>query len=183
MIARQHIATIFNVAGLQIGWFACALGAADHQPWIGPAVVAVYMGLHLYFVKNRRREAGLLLLAGLFGTAVDGMKRLSGLVIYESAVPAIDWLAPVWITAMRVLFASTLNSSLSWLKGRYALAAFTGALFGPLSYFGGSRLGAISFSYDWGITIGALALIWAAVMPVLMRMSELPANRQQPPAT
>ena len=50
--------------------------------------------------------------------------------------------APHWIVAMWVLFASTLNVSLRWLRGRWALATLLGAVAGPLAYYGGAGLGA-----------------------------------------
>jgi NAD(P)-dependent dehydrogenase (short-subunit alcohol dehydrogenase family) len=36
------------------------------------------------------------------------------------------------------------NGSLSWLRGRYWLGAFLGALGGPVAYYSGHRLGAVN---------------------------------------
>ena len=67
---------------------------------------------------------------------------------------------------MWALFSTTLNVSMAWLKNRLVLASVMGAVFGPLSYLAGQRLGAIEL-LDTRSAIVALAMIWALVMPVL----------------
>jgi hypothetical protein len=72
---------------------------------------------------------------------------------------------------MWTLFATTLNVSLNWLKSRHLLAVAFGAVGGPLAYYGGMKLGAVSFP-DFGIAMAALALGWAAIMPTLMWLGQ-----------
>jgi len=159
---------IVNYLGLQLGWLACAWGAANGLPWLGPLVVAVHLGIHLYWSAERRREAVFIVIVTLLGLVVDSLQKVSGLVVYAADFPALPWLAPPWIVAMWTLFATAINSSLKWLDGRYGLAAILGAVFGPLSYRAGAALGAASFSYSEGLSLAVLALIWAAVMPALV---------------
>ncbi|MGB5202220.1 MAG: DUF2878 domain-containing protein, partial [Sedimenticolaceae bacterium] len=79
-------------------------------------------------------------------------------------------LAPYWIVAMWMGFATTLNVSLGWLKGRYWLAALFGAVGGPLAYLAGAKLGGITLiSSEAALT--ALALGWATIMPLLMYLA------------
>lgn len=175
--------TIFNFAGLQIGWFACALGAANSLPWAGPIVVSAYLLVHLSFVENRYHELRLILLVGLIGTLIDGLMRFSGLLIYQSAIPTVNWLAPVWITAMWMLFSSTFNTSLSWLKGRPVISAILGAVFGPLSYIAGVRLEAITFGQEWLQTVLILAIVWGISMPLLIHLAANADGQLQPAQT
>lgn len=163
--------TFFNIAGMQIGWFACALGAADGYPWAGPAVVALYLAVFLFQSSAPRQDAGFILLAALAGAIIDGLLRGSGFMIYHSAVPAIDWLAPVWIVAMWMLFATTFNASLRWLRQQPLSALLLGLLFGPLSYYAGERLGAIDLTYPHVVSLPVLALLWGAVMVGLVYLS------------
>jgi hypothetical protein len=76
-------------------------------------------------------------------------------------------IAPYWILAMWALFSTTLNLSMGWLKSSRLLASFMGAVFGPLSYLAGRRLGAIEL-VNFSSSMIALAVIWAVVMPILM---------------
>lgn len=56
---------------------------------------------------------------------------------------------------------------MDWLKNKLLLASVLGAIFGPLSYLAGQRLGAIELIDGTKATI-ALALIWSIAMPTLM---------------
>jgi hypothetical protein len=69
------------------------------------------------------------------------------------------------------LFATILNVSLRWLRGRWLIAAIAGGLGGPLAYYGGHRLGALEFG-DQNAALIALALGWAVVTPILVALSE-----------
>ena len=53
-------------------------------------------------------------------------------------------LAPYWIVALWMLFATTLNVTFRWLQPRPALAAALGAVFGPVSYIAGAAVGVIT---------------------------------------
>ncbi len=158
---------IVNYLGLQGGWLACALGAAAGNAWLGPLAVGLHLGLHIRWSAAPGRELRYALAVGIFGSAVDGLKRGLGFIAYASPTPPVEWLAPVWIMAMWVLFATSLTGSLVWLQGRYVLAALAGAVFGPLSYLAGARLGAVSFVHDVTSTLAALALLWGMIVPFL----------------
>jgi len=88
---------------------------------------------------------------------------------YTSGI-VINNTAPYWIIVMWGLFATTLNVSLRWLKNRTMLAAFVGAIAGPLAYYGGQKLGAVQF-LDTEFAFIALALGWAVFTPLLMILS------------
>jgi hypothetical protein len=164
--------TIVNYLGLQLGWLACAWGAANNCPWLGPVVVAVHIGLHLWWNTHRQREAVFIALVTLVGLVVDSLQKASGLVAYAADPPLLPWLAPAWIIAMWALFATAMSASLQWLSGRYLLAALLGAVFGPLSYRAGAAMGAASFPLgDW-FSLGVLAIIWALVLPGLFWLNQ-----------
>jgi hypothetical protein len=158
---------IFNIVGTQIGWFACALGAAKGLPWLGLVVVAVYLVLHLLWSEERLREAQFILAVGALGMVIDSLNKITGLLSYNGDILNISWLAPLWIGALWLQFASTLNVSLAWLQNNYLLAFVMGAIAGPLSYMGGVRLGALALPHDKTFTVIILAIIWGIVMPLL----------------
>jgi len=80
-------------------------------------------------------------------------------------------LAPGWILALWALFATTLNASLRWLKGRPVLAVSLGAVVGPLSYVAGVKLGAVAL-VEPASGYAALVVEWAVAMPVLMALAD-----------
>jgi hypothetical protein len=68
------------------------------------------------------------------------------------------------------LFATILNVSLRWLRGRWLIAALAGSIGGPLAYYGGHRLGALEFGNQSAALI-ALAIGWAVITPTLMALA------------
>ena len=81
-------------------------------------------------------------------------------------------LATPWMVALWPNFATTFHTSLSWLAGRYALAAGLGAVGGPLSYYAGARLGALTLPDAPLKSLLIIGLVWAAVLPLLLKAAE-----------
>lgn len=161
---------ILNLVVFQVAWFACVLGGAHGLPWLGVGVVALVVALHLRLASDPAREALLLLLVGVVGGLWDGLLVRYGFLEYPSGL-IVPWLAPVWIIAMWVAFATTLNVSLGWLKGRWYLACLLGAIGGPLAYFGGYKLGAVAFP-DTLVAMVVLAGGWSFLMPLVLWMAQ-----------
>lgn len=160
---------LLNFAAFQIGWFACVLGAANGLPWLGPVVVAAVVALHLAMVRRPLPELYLLLVAMVIGLAVDSLLLATGCLRYSTGL-WLPGLAPYWIIAMWALFATTLNVSMGWMRGRPVLTALMGAVGGPLSYLAGEKLGAIELIQPIA-ALAALSLAWAMAMPLLMRLA------------
>jgi hypothetical protein len=158
-----------NFAAFQIGWFACVLGGAHGAPWLGIAVTGLVVAWHLGTAARPSSEARLLVTAAALGVVWDSALVSLGWIAFTSGT-LIAGAAPGWIVAMWVLFATTLNVSLNWLKGRDWLSALLGAVAGPLAYYAGAKLGAVHFP-EPVLALGALALGWAVIMPLLMRLA------------
>jgi hypothetical protein len=130
---------------------------------------------HLWAVTNRVTEMRLALSVGVLGTAIDSALRLCGvLVFHEGAAPS--WLAPPWLIAVWLIFATTLRWSISWVGTNPWLAALAGGLAGPLSYYGGARLGALRLGEPLSQTLAVLELEWSLRLPALFYLA-----RAQPP--
>ena len=168
MRARGPISTpllLANFASFQVGWFACVLGASRGWDWAGPIAVLVLAGAWLLVAPRPRALALVTVLAGIVGLAWDSALALLGLIRYRPA----PWspLAPPWILALWVLFATTLHLSLRWLRGRRWQASLLGALAAPLAYLGGARLGALQLPQLWPALL-AQGAGWALILPLLV---------------
>jgi len=152
-----------NVIQFQLGWFACVLAAANDRAWVGALVALTLASIHIARAAAPRRELWLCLAAAALGLVLDSGMTLAGLVSYRSEFP--PW-APPWLVAMWVLFATTLNVSMRWLRGRPVLALLLGAVAGPLAYLGGARLGAMELLRQRPALI-VLAVGWAVALPLL----------------
>jgi hypothetical protein len=151
----------------QAGWFACVLGAARDLAPFGAAVALAIVAIHLLVSVSPRREGRHLAFAALVGLSFDSALVSAGVLEYRNGVLA-DGIAPYWIVVMWPLFATTLNSSLRWLHGRRLLAAALGAVFAPLAYAAGARLGAVEI-VSMTTAMAMLALGWGVLLPLLVR--------------
>lgn len=160
---------LFNFIAFQIGWFACVLGGASGWPILGVAVAAVIIALHLRRAARPRQEAVLIALNGLLGFLADSLLTGLGLLQFPSG-QFHPQLAPYWMVAMWMLFATTFNVSLRWLKGRLGLAALLGMVAGPLAYYGGAQLGGAAFAKPLAGLI-AVAGVWTLALPLLLAIA------------
>jgi len=161
---------ILNFVVFQIGWFSSVYGGAQQMPWLGPIAVAVALTIHFRTAHRPSQELILILSCALIGCLFDSALVALGWVQYASGV-FNELAAPYWIITMWMLFATTLNVSLRWLRNKYRLAVLFGLLGGPTTYYAGQKLGGIIL-VDQVAALTALAIGWAILMPVLLRLSE-----------
>lgn len=165
----MNLALLVNLLAFQIGWFACVLGGAHGLPWLGVVAAVVLITVHLWRVPQPRPELVLIGVAAGLGLVFDSLLVALDLTRYPSGMWAAG-LAPYWIIAMWMMFATTLNVTFRWLKNRYVLAVVLGAVSGPLAYYGGAKLGGVVLTTPVG-SLAALALVWGLAMPLLMALS------------
>jgi hypothetical protein len=161
---------LVNFTVFQIAWFSSVIGAAQQMPWVGPLTVLLALVLHLRAAHKPFEEVLLVLSCALIGASFDSFLVAAGWVTYEAGLFSAQF-APYWIISMWMLFATTLNVSMRWLRGKPIMAAIFGFYGGPASYLAGQALGGIVLVDKFAALI-ALAIGWAVIMPVLMWLSE-----------
>ena len=160
---------IKNLAFFKIGWVACVMFAAAGEPLLATLSVVAVAVVHLTSVKAPVKEALLLLAAAVIGLGWESFMVWTGLVQYTGYESAL--LAPYWIVAMWVLFATTVNHGLRWTKRNLWVAALAGLLGGPMAFFGGMNLGAVEFSHT-AAALTVIGLGWALLLPVLTLVAD-----------
>jgi hypothetical protein len=160
----------FNIIAYQVAWFACVLGAANQLPWIGTTVALVVVALHLLMSSQRKIEFKLVVAAAAIGLVLDSALMMSEMVSFSSGV-FIDGITPHWMLGLWIAFATTLSVSMRWLVTRPLLAIAFGALGGPVAYYAGMKLGAITIDSSATAVI-AIAISWAAAMWLLATVAQ-----------
>jgi hypothetical protein len=168
-VSRDITRTVLNLVLFQIGWFACVLSAAAGSPSVGAGIAVGIVTFHLFRASVPGQELFLVLSALAIGTVWESLLVWMNLVSYEVGT-IIRWAAPYWIILMWGLFATILNVSLRWLRGRWLLQTLGGLAGGPLAFYGGHRLGALEFGNE-SVALFILALGWAVLTPLLMTLS------------
>jgi len=175
------ILALFNFLAFEAAWFAAvAGGAAGRGALMSLAVVAV-VAVHLALNRARLRGEILLIMAvTLLGVLIEMGFMGAGLIRYAGTVEG-QALPPIWIVALWFGFATLPNASLAWLKGRWGLQALLGLLAGPLTYWGGVKLGAATLAGGWG-ALFAIGFAWALALPAIFLLAEAlaPAPRPRP---
>ena len=164
------MALLVNFIGFQVGWLACVLGAANDKELLG---MIIALGVIIYHVVNQgdsRKELKLVLASTVIGLIWETWVLNLNILRYPSHPEALFW-APTWLIMMWALFATTINLSMGWLKGRWVLAVFMGAIFGPLAFVAGEKLGAVVF-LDSILSMITLAIGWGLLMPLLLWIAE-----------
>ncbi len=156
--------TLINLTTFKVSWVATVFGAAAGWTWIGPLLIAAAALLHLRRSHQPVREFTLLTLAGVLGLTFDSLLLSTGWIAFPDHT---GFLAPLWMFAMWILFATTLNVAFQWLRPRLWLASVLGAVSGPLSYWSGSKAGAMVM-VDTTSALVALSAGWAILMPLLI---------------
>lgn len=159
-----------NFLALQVGWFACVLGATHDREWIGPLVGLALIAVHLARHGEPARQA--LFLGGMtvLGLLIDSGQMAAGWIHYEGWQP-LGFLAPPWIAVLWPLFASTFRASLDWMRPHPSWAAAFGALGGPLSYLGAERLGAVEILPERIGSLICLAIVWGTAVPLSLSLA------------
>ena len=164
------MALLVNFIGFQIGWFACVLGAANDKALLGMIIALGIVIYHVVAQADSINELKLVLVAVVIGLFWETWVLNSDILHYPSHPDALFW-APSWLIMMWALFATTINLSMGWLKDRWVLAVFMGAIFGPLAFVAGEKLGAVVF-LDSTLSIITLAIGWGLLMPLLLWIAE-----------
>ena len=136
---------LVNFLGFQAAWLACVVGGACGAAMAGAGLALAIVVLHVLRAAQPRVELALALLVGVIGTVWDSALVLLGWLKYSSGL-LLPYLAPVWMIALWIVFATTLNVSLRWLRTRPMRGESLGAVGGPICYYAGHALGAVGLS-------------------------------------
>lgn len=162
--------TIINLGLFKLGWVACVFGAAAGKPVLGALSVAAIVAVHLSLTRSLRSELLLLGAAAVIGLVWESMLVSTGILDYGDGSFTAG-VAPYWIVGMWILFATTMNVGMRWLRRSTAIAAVAGAVGGPMSFLAGERLGAVAFS-DPIISLVIISVGWAVLLPLLVKLAE-----------
>lgn len=167
--------TIINVVLVNVGWFACVLGAGNGVPWVGPAVVAVLAAVHVACRPPWRRGVVLMAAAAVFGYAIDSALVLLDVISFGPHA-RLGGPSPIWMVALWVNLATALDASLAWLQRRPMVAAVIGGVGGPLAYAAGARLDALTLGSDRVVSLASIGVAWLVAMPALAWLGRMTAK-------
>ena len=137
---------------------ACWFSAVMHSWELAMAPLLCLLGHSVWKERGQHDYLGLAALV-TFGLAFDTFMFQLGIFVSPSQEVAAVLGMPLWLMAMWCAFSLTLSSSLSWYTRFPRVFIGVTALAGPLSYWGGMRLGALTIepvgfvllAFEWGL--------------------------------
>ena len=157
---EHMIFTIYNFLAYQLVWFISIYGSVNFHPIIGPLSALFFLIAHFFIVTNKLDDFKFLLIVSTSGFFIEWLilsRFCYDYVSYNSLF------IPFWLYGIWCCFSCTLRFSLKPIVNNAWFSIFGGAIFGPLSYYGAERLGAISL-YPGFISIFILAIVWSALL-------------------
>ena len=167
---EAYLKTLLNVVFFQVLWLTSVGGAGRGYWWLGLPVLALFLIYHFSVSSCRRADAQLLAVSVGLGFLADSVLVQLGLLRFEQAVPWAN-VAPIWILTLWAGFALTLNHSMAFFQTRPVGAVLFGFFGGPLAYYFAANIWkAVIFTAPPLHVYGALALVWAVMTPLLLKI-------------
>lgn len=153
------------------GWLFCVLCGAHGYPFLPvPVTLIVVLGQLLFLRWKNRQVYTNDLVTLIFGVVLGFIMEVFflslQLIQYTTVNIVFSLFPPAWIWCLYFLFSLTYNHSLKFLNSKWFFPFLFGSIGGPLSYFAGSRLGAVTFTSDESIII--LSLFWGCYLSLMV---------------
>ncbi len=160
-----------------VGWWVCAFGVNYGYPWLGPASLPLWIGLHLRFSPTPKGELLFFTVLTALGFAVDSALIRAGL--FSIPGDGLGLWAPAWLVAMWILLGFTFESLLPWRPKRWAFLLI-GMVSGPLTYIWCDAIKIMEYARPLWLSVLVHALLWAALTPLLFRIRDFCLMALQP---
>ena len=167
-------AKVANVILFNAAWFAILL---TQSSLLAPFIVILHLLIHFRLMGKGKPELLFIVGVTVVGLFLDQSLFATG-VFNLAGEPS---LAPLWLTCLWPVFATTLMHAFDWLQSRVILSSVVGGVGGCLSYIAGVRLTAIDFGSPlWGPII--IAALWVVIFPLYLKISGriLDASNNEP---
>tara|TARA_B100002052_G_scaffold131750_2_gene121024 strand:+ start:8081 stop:8620 length:540 start_codon:yes stop_codon:yes gene_type:complete len=175
---NQKKIKILNAVFFYTIWWGCVLGIKYSYNYLGALLTIVLGAFHINIVPDFKKEIKLILYVGLLGFVVESFYLHSYLLKYNGYIYPNSLFPPLWILCMWLGFAGTLNYSMFWMKDRWVVMFLSGAIFGPMSYLAGLKLGVLNFNFSNLLTIIIIGITWGLAIPIMYYINELIYNKE-----
>lgn len=170
---KKIVLRLLNMACFYGGWFICMHEAVGPTPLFGPLVVFVIILYHMVNTDSFWVDAALILTLAGVGTLIDSIYIWTGLIHFEGGYACCPYIAPLWITALWGLYATSVNHSLDWMKLHcFLIGAPMGAGGAISSYLVGAKLGAATFPHSMILGLAVIGGVWSLAVPLSLIYSD-----------
>lgn len=157
---------VLDILLFLLAWLGAVVLAAGGHGYLATLPPLAAIVLHVVVSRTRSAALGVIVLAGVVGLVAESLLLALGFTSYAGHVPT-TLAPPVWVIALWASFGILHDVTHAAMRGEGANVAALGALAGPVAYYAGERLGAITLAEPLWITYLVLMAIWALAAPLL----------------
>lgn len=139
-------------------WLAAVLGR-ERWLWMTALLIALMFAATPKLLWRQRWSLLFLVVLGCLielATVKFGVIRFTG----------TDWI-PLWLILLWVGFSGMALVVFDYLNRRFVIAGLLGAIFGPITYFAGERLGAAELQINFLPALVVYSLFWCVMMVII----------------
>ncbi|MDX1588823.1 MAG: DUF2878 domain-containing protein [Oleiphilaceae bacterium] len=168
---------VTNFVLFQLCWTLNVLMPGQLSALVTVAAVA----LHLLWISQRAlRELRFIVMAAFLGMVVDILWQNLGVLRFpDNQGYYAEGMIPVWLVAIWLIFATTVNHCLYWMRSWPRLTLLMAPFAGAFAYYSAAQIGAVEIGHGlWGLL--ALALGWLFLFPTFQRISRWMESDEEP---
>ena len=151
----------------QVGWLLIILGSQSNLYLLILPLLVVYLLLERRWHQTNFKQHIARITLAVSGFVFDSILEYLDLIHFSSAHNFTGpGLAPLWLFLMWLWFAVTFSTCYRWMNDRPGLAITFGFIFGPIAYWGASRLTDVQIINPIAFTL-ASAIFWGVLFAVV----------------
>jgi hypothetical protein len=163
---------ILNFGFFQINWLGCIIGATTPYPWVFPLITVFYACIHFIYLSDLAKEIYFSICLFTIALVWEYLFVSSGYIIYNGTDFLNIFGVPGWILGLWLMFILTINHSMLLMNRIFVVTPLLGAIFGPLTYLAGERLGA-AILINKPASIIFIAISWGILFPLFIWIGKI----------
>ena len=153
-----------NIVFFYLMWVGLVIGRESLLGLTVPMVL-IYSAI-LVFIEIIKIQQ--LLVPAALGIAIDSILTMLGIFDFGDTTLLI----PLWLITLWIAFSTTLTQSLKFVGNNWLVTVTSGAIILPFNYAVGERLGAVTFTENYFLTVFIIGIIWSVCLPLLFATTD-----------
>jgi len=156
----------------EVGWTLTVVGNQSYIYLTIIPLIIVYFWFEnrAYQISSNQQIARLLLT--LFGFCFDSTLEYFELISFSVDTKTPLLFAPLWLFLLWFWFSLTFSRCYSWLLNHAFFATLLGALFGPISYWGASKVSIVTIDNPLLFTTFSI-IFWSSLFALIFSFSSI----------
>jgi len=160
--AKKWLLLTINYTAFYLIWFLCIWAGTEGTSMIALPLIISYLVLHIVAISHCPTcEVMLIAMIMLIGASNDIVLSKTILTYSSASFYGMSW----WTLSLWTCFGTTYWHTLKWMHSHFWTTPFLGAIMVPLCYLYLYNAGAVHFHNKGIVPFMIISLVWAALLP------------------